>query len=779
MNINNLIVVIKVFFGYSILVFGLSALFLQPVLTEKKFSIKFLTCFLSGNFYIMNVTFFLLLFFHCSNRVITGLVLILGAILIRSLINLGITGLHLRKSFQKLQCLIAGTYGWHLYFREKNQKLFGSLWRGFLFILARHQIEIFGVLLCLAIQIYYSSYHLLHYSGFGGFDEVVHAGWIQHMMNGEIYSSGVYPFGFHEMVYAIAKLFGMNASLVVRNFGIVIMVYMTLMLYCFIADTLENRIAAFLATFLYAGVNIYIQEAWDRCGFGYPQEFGIVFLYPMAIFLFLYLKEKKKFYLFFFGMGFALTLYVHYYVTIIALLFCLSVGIVYIIYIFRKKMLIPILVCGVLSSAVGAMTMVLGVVSGHKLQGSLYWAIGVITGEEYTEEQLEGKETEREKEQEQPEISEKLQKKEREVLKASVFNTMPLNKNKKNAGFFHTIIRKVKIIGEQIHKSRVKNCMTENSFRMFFILTITSLFLACYYLTIGKKRMLGAFILTFIIYIFFLDIFMVSEQLGFPTIIEFYRVRVFLCYALPFMIAVPVHAVVEILEIFYGGDTFYKKNLEHSILQRVAMIPIAIFAIVTLVRYDLNRYPGRMTVIQSDSIVDTAYKIMKEYDDFSWTLVSDVQEYSMCLENGYHYEWLNLLQWLSSDLTDIKIPTKYVFFAIEKRPILYGEIIEDGEELPKLGEISEKWAKEEIDYTNDITYINQRREVMSKAYYWAKAYAEKFPDEMKVYYEDDDVIYYCLTQEPYYLNNLKIDYGYNKSSETKTLKDNTLEEIKE
>lgn len=60
-----------------------------------------------------------------------------------------------------------------------------------------------------------------------------------------------------------------------------------------------------------------------------------------------------------------------------------------------------------------------------------------------------------------------------------------------------------------------------------------------------------------------------------------------------------------------------------------------------------------------------------------------------------------------------------------------------------------------------MAYIEQRLQIMSKAYYWAKAYAEKFPEEMQIYYEDENVIYYRLTQETYYLNNLKIDYGYN------------------
>lgn len=793
MGLYNLMVTLRVFFGYTVLVFGLSVLFLRPVLKGKRFSVCFLACFLTGNFYIMNTVFVLLLFFHCTNKLITILVFIMTPILLRMLFNYKKAGKSMKEGWDKFQRLIAGTYGWRLFFKETKEMLFGGLTKGISFILAKHQIEILGVLICLAIQAFYTGYRLVIYSGFGGYDEIVHSGWIQHMMGGQIYAFGVYPFGFHEIVYSIAKVFGLPAPQVVRYFGFVIMIYMTLMLYCLIADTLNNRITAFLVTFIYAGVNIYYQVAWDRCGFGYPQEFGAVFLYPMIIFLFQYFKEKKKFYLFFFGMSFSLTLYVHYYITIIALMFCLSAGIVYLIYMIRKKLLLPVLICGLLASAVGIMTMVLGVAAGHPLQGSLYWALGVISGEKGGEAQ------------EQEAIgtgnAENTGNNINNSINNSTGNTGPeagnngildtnstaLNhgigtssaitgnaeigtgssiqaENERQKGSFSrrllSLLSQAKAflwrLYNCIHEARVVNCMTENSFRMFSVFTIASLLIAIYCFLPGQDSLKGAFILSFLCYIFFLDILMVSGELGLPILIENYRVRVFLCYALPYMLAVPAHIGIELLGKSYGGAA-----KEQTVLQRISMVPVVVFAIVTLTRYNLYRYPGRTTVIQSDSVVDVFYQILEDYDDFSWTLVSDVQEYAMCLQNGYHYEWTELLQKLSSGVTNIKIPTKYIFFAIEKRPIEYGTIIENGTEVPVLGKVSKYYAKQGFSYGGDLPYITERLQIMSKAYYWARAYAEKFPEEMQVYYEDENIIYYRLTQEPYYLNNLKIDYGYN------------------
>ena len=53
---------------------------------------------------------------------------------------------------------------------------------------------------------------------------------------------------------------------------------------------------------------------------------------------------------------------------------------------------------------------------------------------------------------------------------------------------------------------------------------------------------------------------------------------------------------------------------------------------------------------------------------------------------------------------------------------------------------------------------------MSKAYFWAERYMQYFPDQMRVYYEDQDVIIYEIKQNMFALNNFAIDYGYNTTT---------------
>lgn len=52
--------------------------------------------------------------------------------------------------------------------------------------------------------------------------------------------------------------------------------------------------------------------------------------------------------------------------------------------------------------------------------------------------------------------------------------------------------------------------------------------------------------------------------------------------------------------------------------------------------------------------------------------------------------------------------------------------------------------------------------VMSKMYYWAEQFRKLFPQDMTVYYEDDEFICYRLIQNESSPFSLSIDYNYNQ-----------------
>ena len=62
--------------------------------------------------------------------------------------------------------------------------------------------------------------------------------------------------------------------------------------------------------------------------------------------------------------------------------------------------------------------------------------------------------------------------------------------------------------------------------------------------------------------------------------------------------------------------------------------------------------------------------------------------------------------------------------------------------------------------------------VMSRMYYWAQAFMELYPNEMKVYYEDNKFICYKIEQNMYHQYNFAIDYRYNQNK----MQDETAED---
>ena len=133
---------------------------------------------------------------------------------------------------------------------------------------------------------------------------------------------------------------------------------------------------------------------------------------------------------------------------------------------------------------------------------------------------------------------------------------------------------------------------------------------------------------------------------------------------------------------------------------------------------------------------------------------------------AWHYEVIDFLDSMENyeDGDEMYIPTQYVFFFIEKVSINYAY----GEFTDINAAVSNEWASQDLPVKNGLSQYQgtERIIVNSRLYYWAQEYQKRFPNEMKVYYEDDNFICYYIEQNEYYLNNFAIDYGYNSGGET-------------
>lgn len=166
--------------------------------------------------------------------------------------------------------------------------------------------------------------------------------------------------------------------------------------------------------------------------------------------------------------------------------------------------------------------------------------------------------------------------------------------------------------------------------------------------------------------------------------------------------------------------------------------------------------------------------IIHENEDKTWTIVSANDETQMGLDHGWHYETITFLRGMETleKNTKVIIPTKTVYFFIEKIPGDYAV------SYAKSGQsISRKGASRSLPNVGGIGMYQRegRWIVMSRMYYWAQAFMELYPNEMKVYYEDNKFICYKIEQNMYHQYNFAIDYRYNQNK----IQDETAEDTQD
>ena len=414
----------------------------------------------------------------------------------------------------------------------------------------------------------------------------------------------------------------------------------------------------------------------------------------------------------------------------------------------NNKVLVKILLFGFLSGAVGLLPIGIGLMTGHELQGSFTWASNVIQG---TAEKIN--------------IDSVLDDENRtgtdnnSVEGANQEGDNQDNTSTKAQDGDNLIVGKTKNPMVTIYNHTVLYLMKDNNATLFILLLIAMLLTIIRAVAHFIRKSINDELylqLGITIYVLILLVMLCSEQLGLPIIIEDYRISEYLAYAFPLLLGLPLEYIYLLLS--------NRKPLK--ILVNSGIVLLTACTVFSVYYYGHARHLGRYTIVNTDSAARAYYKIINQFQDYQWTIVSTVNEYSIVLDTGRHGDWLTFLTQLSnySPTMRIEFPTQDVFFFVEKRPIIQYDIVYL-DNMKQYPEFTEKDAMMNIGhffYTNRSDfYIYNRNQIMAKAYYWAEKYMYYFPNEMSIFYEDDEFICYHLEQEPEYLNNLAIDYGYN------------------
>lgn len=757
---------IYVFGLYAIMTLLVPALIWHKKVKNESMGTRIFIYQTAGNFLLINLVFFLQLL-HISNR-ITLTVGTIGIVAFGSIRCNEIPVLELMKHAADVVArLFKGTYGIKLLLAT----VFGGLWKQIRKVVRklagsiRHHFLEWILLIGLFAGIFWIySTVILDVFGYTASDVPVHNYWINEMGKDNLFVKGIYPFGFHCVIYYLHTVFGVETFVLLRVFGMVQTLWIHMILFLFIRMCCKSAYVSYMATGIFGLVDIFGRNTYSRYYCTLPQEFGMIFILPSIYFLYRFFDQRKKeegkgwrvpssSYLVWFAMSFGLTLAVHFYDTMIAGLFCVGVAIGYFFRLFRRKYFGRVMLAGIISVVLAVLPMGIAFAGGTPLQGSLGWGMSVISGKE------EGDSVEEE------EKIEYIDGVTADAVTADAVTADAVLSEATPAGVVTSeaiatgsvpiqgkIVKVAKRIGNYLWQSVSHNVVSnaENEILQAVFLTILISGALGLVLLLTKAREYGAKMLSVFTCITLIFAVLISGELGLPRLMDPNRCSIYLAYLLPITIAFAVDGIIFILCGWMKRD---------RILNIVSLLVLGLVG-ACMVQMNHIKEPSELTGLESNAAVTTLTNIREERDDFTFTICSANDELRMVEDYGYHVETVTFLRSMENSgwKRIYTIPSEYIYFFIEKRPLDYTVAYEGSGQL-----VSKEGAAKPMPWGSGISiYQGENRWVMmSKMYYWAEAFKELYPNEMKVYYESDDFICYELKQNTYSLYDLSIDYGFN------------------
>ena len=759
---------VGIFAAYTGLTVLLPAVMFRRVLRGRRLSEQFLMCYTFGNFYIINIVFAVQLL-HISNFQTLVLLTVVLSVLIWSRVNRISLRKLIIKNAEACRKLLQGSMG-----------IKGALyrvWQKFIRMLKYVISFFYREVVCNTLQWIlagaiaaalfwvYGRQLILTY-GYRASDIPVHLNWINQMSRGNLFVSGVYPFGFHCVVYYLHTVFRVDTYVILCLFYLVQVFFIHVVLLAMLKMLCRSLY------FPYAGVLVYIlgsfwaRQTYSRFGASLPQEFGMIFVIPSIYFLIRFFQTEKenlktketKLTLGCFAIAFSLTLAIHFYGTMIAGLCCIGIAVGYVFRFLNKEYFRRIMMTGIISVFLAVLPMAIAFAGGTPLQGSLGWGLSVINGGNSDNEEEENTVTQ---DMTIEEIAANLQR-----ASESKENTGTASvQSGKNTP---TVTETPKpSLGEKVGEipGEIKDTwnMMAQRLREFIInlpekwcayavlsgigvlILMGLLFIILRKITYGEMLMSAGFCMGI------LTLLLCAGNLGLPVLMDGARCSIYYVYLL-----------VAALTVLGDGILYLVCMLATlKIFRNAVSFVLTVAMVAGMFQQGLIKKSSFDSGFVSNGALTCLTNIIHENEDKTWTIVSANDETQMGLDHGWHYETISFLRKMENMDKDTKliIPTKNVYFFIEKIPLDYAVTYSGTGQS-----ISKKGASQNLPNVGGISmYQGEGRWIlMSRMYYWAQAFMEKYPNDMKVYYESEDFICYVMPQNMYHQNNFAIDYGYNQ-----------------
>ena len=767
----NVIQFIQLFIGYLGFTVGLPALVFYRKAKRFPAAVRFLIYFTIGNFYIINLVQVLELL-HISYRITLSMFTFgPAAILIVKIYHIPVAS-YLRKVLEECRHYILREMGFKTFMRYRWQeiKVFlrvvsRNLWR----LLKENFLDIPFLVLFALLVWKICGPGILHNWGYGASDIPVHNYWINGLIENNIFVAGIYPMGMHCMLYYLSTMLGIPVYVTLRLFWLVQYSMIAVMILAFLKGHCKTKFLPYLGIMLFVGAKYFNGISYSRYGATLPQEFGMLYILPAIFFMMEFFQTRKEelekginrvrctssWHLLGFAMSFSLTMSTHFYDTIIAGVICIGIAVGYGYWIWRKEYFFRILLAGILSILMAFLPMAVAFLTGKELQGSMYWAMNVIGLRDYT------------------------------VL---IFRILCIGVVAATVGGIILIVRGIKSGKISLENKEVPN----HSLIGKLIFQLSSLVPLAAILLIGWKYrvtvlwgceknsfavsnmnwvlygigaalsigvllryfvapMRGAGIFAMVVAEVILGLILVSGSLGWPMLMEPYRASIYLAYLIPVVLIMTVDGAVNLLFLDRFWETWQAVGL---------ILTVAVIFYSTKLDWMRGSFGGGSLEMKEAILCTTNIMKDNEGQDNKWTIVSANDELRMIEEYGRHTETIEFLEDMEywNRTKEVTIPTEKVYFYIEKKPLNYANGY--GGEIPV---VSEEQAEQPLPQNSGLApYNGPRRSItMSRMYYWAQKFMELYPNELKIYFENDRFVCYYIEQNVYRLYNFAIYYGYN------------------
>ena len=263
---------VSIFAAYTGLTVLLPAIMFRRILAGRRLSEQFLMCYTFGNFYIINIVFAVQLL-HISGFWTLVLFTAVPGILIWSRVN----RVSLRELCMKtgIVCkkILQGSMGIKGFlYRVKNRSmavLKKAVWLFYCEVVCNTLQWILAGAVIAALFWIYGRQLILTY-GYRASDIPVHLNWINQMSRGNLFASGVYPFGFHCMVYYLHAVFGFDTYVILCVFYLVQVFFIYIVLLAMLKLLCRSLYLPYAGIMVYILGSFWARQTYSRFGSSLP-----------------------------------------------------------------------------------------------------------------------------------------------------------------------------------------------------------------------------------------------------------------------------------------------------------------------------------------------------------------------------------------------------------------------------------------------------------------------------------------------------------------------------